>query len=455
MITKLIIFDLDGVLIDSKDTHYVSLNKAIEDVAPDFVISYEEHISTFDGLPTIKKLEKLTSMKGLNPSLHEEITIRKKQYTAEYLSKIIKPDSSITELLTNLKQSGYIIHLASNAIRDTVLQVTDSMEITRFFDFIISNTEVKYPKPNPEIYLRCMIEAGVSPLETLIVEDSYIGRQAVKNSGAKLCPVKNSKQTTLERITLFLNKNSSSKCIWEDSSINVLIPMAGAGSRFQKAGYTFPKPLIEVQGKPMIQVVIESLGIKANYIYIVQKSHFEQYQLNYLLNMITPNCKIVCIDGITEGAACTTLLAKHYIDNDNPLLIVNSDQYIEWDSCDFMYKVQETNVDGCILTFKSTHPKWSYVILDKNGFVISVHEKQVVSSDATVGIYYFKNGSDYVKCAEKMIKDDKRVNGEFYVCPVYNETIEKGGKITIYQVDKMYGIGTPEDLNTFLSYVKL
>ena len=150
--------------------------------------------------------------------------------------------------------------------------------------------------------------------------------------------------------------------------MNVLIPMAGAGSRFSNAGYTFPKPLIEVNGKPMIQVVVENLNIDAHFIFLVQRNHYEKYNLKQLLNLIAPGCDIIQIDGVTEGAACTTLLAKDIIDTSEPLLIANSDQFIYWDSKQFIYDVMIKNVDGAILLFNSTHPKWSYVKINNYGF---------------------------------------------------------------------------------------
>jgi dTDP-glucose pyrophosphorylase len=237
---------------------------------------------------------------------------------------------------------------------------------------------------------------------------------------------------------------------WVDKKLNVLIPMAGAGSRFEKAGYTFPKPLIDVNGEPMIKIVSENLNLDANFIYIVQKSHREKYNLDTLLNLVSPNCTIVEVDGLTEGAACTTLLAKEFINNDQPLIMANSDQFLEWDSNEFMYKMNETDADGGIITFTSTHPKWSFAKLNKYGFVTEVAEKNPISDIATVGVYFWKHGSDYVKYTEQMISKDIRVNNEFYVCPVYNEAIADGKKIRTFNIEKMWGIGTPEDLNYFL-----
>jgi len=226
--------------------------------------------------------------------------------------------------------------------------------------------------------------------------------------------------------------------------------MAGAGSRFEKAGYTFPKPLIEVDGKAMIQVVVDNLNFESKHSFIVQKSHREKYNLDSMLGMIAEKPNIVEVEGITEGAACTTLLAKDIINNDNPLIIANSDQFAEWDTSEFMYKMQEQDLDAGILTFRSTHPKWSFAKIDENGFVTEVAEKNPISDIATVGIYYWKKGSDYVKYAEQMISRNRRFNNEFYVCPVFNEAIEDGKKIKTFDINKMWGLGTPEDLDIFL-----
>lgn len=237
---------------------------------------------------------------------------------------------------------------------------------------------------------------------------------------------------------------------WEDEQLNVLIPMAGAGSRFEKAGYTFPKPLIDVNGEPMIKVVTDNLNVKANFIYVVQKNHREKYNLDALLNLISPNCKIVEVDGITEGAACTTLLAKKYIDNDKPLLMANSDQFVDWNSNEFFYKMKEQKVDAGIVSFTSTHPKWSFAKIDDSGYVSEVAEKTPISDIATVGIYYWAKGSDYVKYAEQMISKNLRINNEFYVCPVFNEAIQDNKKVKIFGAKKMWGLGTPEDLKYYL-----
>jgi dTDP-glucose pyrophosphorylase len=308
------------------------------------------------------------------------------------------------------------------------------------------------------MYWKAMSNMGVLPEETLIIEDSPYGLRAAYNSNANVLRVKNPQEVTYTKITkkLFEIENGIDLVIpkWKDDKLNVLIPMAGAGSRFEQAGYTFPKPLIDVSGKPMIQIVVDNLNIDANFIFIVQKLHRKQYNLDTLLNLITPKCKIIEVDGVTEGAAITALLAKEYIDNANPLFFANSDQFVEWDSNEFMYKMNETDADGGMVTFKATHPKWSFAQVNEEGLVTEVAEKNPISDIATVGFYYWKQGSDFVKYAEQMIEKDIRVNNEFYVCPVFNEAIQDNKHIRTFNIEKMWGLGTPEDLKYYLEHYK-
>ena len=448
---KLIIFDLDGVLVEAKQIHYETLNKSLSEIGEKYVITESEHLSTYDGLKTTQKLELLSKNKGLDPTLYDQIWNRKQQLTIETISKL-KFDEKLIQLFKELSNRGYKLACASNSIRRSVLVMLSKIGLIEYMDLILSNEDVKNSKPHPEIYWKSMSMMEVLPEETLIVEDSPIGLLAAERSRARVLRVKNTNDLTLEKIEYKLNENMNmEKPKWKDEKLNVLIPMAGAGSRFEKAGYTFPKPLIDVEGEPMIKVVTDNLNLSAQFIYIVQRSHREKYNLDTLLNLISPNCKIVEVDGLTEGAACTTLLAKEHINTDNPLVIANSDQFIEWNSNEFMYKMNETNADGGIVTFRSTHPKWSFAKIDEYGLVTEVAEKNPISDIATVGVYFWKKGSDYVKYAEQMIDKNIRVNNEFYVCPVFNQSIEDGKHIRIYDIEKMWGLGTPEDLNIFLN----
>ena len=448
---KFIIFDLDGVLVEAKEIHYKSLNIALENIDKKYIIDWNDHLSKYDGLKTNQKLEMLTLERGLPVDKHSFIWDKKQKVTKELLMDI-SINNDLKETIIKLSEQGYKIGCCSNSIRDTIDIVLDKLDILKYFDVILSNEDVKNSKPHPEIYWKAMSIIGAIPEETLIIEDSPYGLLAANRSNCHILRVKSPTDVTYSNIiNKIKNSHMNNKTPkWSDKRMNVLIPMAGAGSRFEKAGYTFPKPLIEVNNKPMIQVVVENLNLEANYIYIVQKSHRDKFNLDTMLNLITPNCKIIDVDGITEGAACTALIAKELINNDEPLFFANSDQFVEWNSNDFMYKMQESDVDGGIVTFESKHPKWSFAKIDENGFVTEVAEKNPISNLATVGYYFWKKGSDFVKYAEDMINKDIRVNNEFYVCPVFNQAISNNLKIKTFNAERMWGLGTPEDLDYYI-----
>ena len=447
---KLVLFDLDGVLIDAKKIHYEALNEALGE---QYAISEKEHTNTYDGRKTFEKLKLLTEQKGLPTTLHNEIYDKKQSITMEKISAL-EPIEEITKLFQELEQQKYLIGVCSNSIRRTVLTALAKTQLMEYCSVIISNEDVKNSKPHPEMYWKAMSMMSVLPEETLIVEDSPPGLLAAERSRANYIRVDNPYVVTREKIFSNL-KGSKMANIWKDEKLNVLIPMAGAGSRFQQAGYTFPKPMIQVHDKPMIQVVVDNLGLEANYHFVVQKEHREKYNLDTFLNLISPgDCKVIEVDGMTDGAACTALLAKEFIDNENPLFFANSDQFVEWNTVEFMYNMQETNADGGIVTFKATHPKWSFAKVNDDGLVTEVAEKNPISNNATIGYYYWKHGSDFVKYAEQMIEKDIRVNNEFYVCPVFNEAIQDNKKIRPFEVNGMWGLGTPEDLQYYLNNYK-
>lgn len=235
--------------------------------------------------------------------------------------------------------------------------------------------------------------------------------------------------------------------------MKILIPMAGEGSRFAKEGYTFPKPLIDVNGKPMIQQVVENLKFPAEFVFLVRKEHLDKYEgLSVTLHQITGGrTEIVEVDGLTEGAACTALLAKEHINSDDDLLIANSDQIIYYRPENFLAMKNMTTADGIVFTFNAVHPKWSFAKVDDSGFVTEVAEKVPISNVATCGIYWYRKGKDFVEAAESMIAKNIRVNNEFYIAPVYNEMIGSGKTVIPFFVQEMHGIGTPEDLNAFLT----
>lgn len=241
--------------------------------------------------------------------------------------------------------------------------------------------------------------------------------------------------------------------------INIVIPMAGAGSRFAQAGYKKPKPFIDVDGKPMIVRVLENLAYPdARYILIARKEHMVAEA--ELVRQIERefNAIFIPIKKLTEGTACTVLYARQYINNDDPLLIANSDQIVDIRIADFFDDCRQRHLDGSILTFIDEHrdPKWSFAKLNEKQLVTEVQEKKAISEYATVGIYLYSKGSDFVDAAIDMFIERDRVNNEYYTCPTYNYAITGGKKIGIYNIDlaAMHGIGTPEDLQAYLTRIE-
>ena len=236
---------------------------------------------------------------------------------------------------------------------------------------------------------------------------------------------------------------------------NIVIPMAGRGSRFTEQGYTDSKPFINVNGKPMIQRVIENLGIEfdKNYMFVLVclQEDFDKYDFHQFKDIIGHDSyDVVILDDVTEGAAQTILQAKDLINDDTPLLTLNTDQMIDYNTD--MWESFE-RFDGGIPCFWGDSEDWSYARCGQDGYVEEVAEKKVISNDATAGYYYWSKGSDFVKYAEQMIEENSRTNGEFYVAPVYSWAIRDGKKYVVGMVDKCHSLGTPEHLEEYLEKI--
>jgi len=453
---KAIIFDLDGVLVDARELHYKALNSALATVDVKYVINRDEHLSTYDGLPTRKKLHLLTQNKGLPEDRHDEIWFAKKVQTIEIIDKEFTYDERMRGILKKLKGEGHLIVVCSNSIRESTKMMLIRKGLLEFCEFYLSNQDVVNAKPNPEMYLRAFIKLGMGPKECIIVEDSHIGRQSAFESGAHLCAVENTMDVEYEKIRRMIDKFSEPKTNnkfqpkWQGGSLRIIIPMAGEGKLFKKMGYSFPKPLIDINGKPMIQWVTENINAEAKFIFIVKKADYQKYNLKHLLNLLENNCEIIILDKPTQGAAITVLKAKGLFDDKDPIAIIATDQLLEWNSNEFFYAMAADECDGGIVTFESTHPKWSYSIIGDNGFVTETAEKKPISRNASAGVYYFKRGSDFIKYANQMINKGLTFENEYYVCPVYNEMVADEKKIRIFPIKKMWSFSTPEDVELFL-----
>jgi dTDP-glucose pyrophosphorylase len=234
--------------------------------------------------------------------------------------------------------------------------------------------------------------------------------------------------------------------------MNILIPMAGANQRFKAAGYSEIKPLINMAGKPMIQWAVETLGLEGNYIFILNSNNGETDVLKRLLRRITNNPTIIEIDYLTQGPASTCLLAKEFINNNEPLLIANCDQIMEWDSSKFQQAITDFPYDGLVVTYPSSTNKNSYVRLDEDEFAVEFAEKKVISNYSLNGIHFWKNGSDFVMSAERMIAKGLKTNNEYYISTSFNELLLEGKKIITYHIHETahWAVGTPEDLKYYM-----
>lgn len=241
--------------------------------------------------------------------------------------------------------------------------------------------------------------------------------------------------------------------------INVVIPMAGEGSRFVRAGYSKPKPFIDVAGRTMIETVMANLALEgAHYILLIRKEHIAAEPVTIGRLRALGNVEIVSIDGPTEGTACTVLQARQLIDDETPLLIANCDQIVDFSCADFVAECWSRGLDGSILCFDNPagDPKWSFAKTGKDGLVVEVAEKRAISKLATVGIYLFRSGRDFVSGAIDMIARNERINNEFYTCPIYNHIVGHGGRIGVHRVgeEAMHGLGVPDDLIKYLHLIR-
>jgi len=451
---KTVVFDMDGVLIDCKYVHAIA-----------FISSWNElninkideiyHEKFLDGLNTKAKIVVLENYFNTKVNSQKVFDL-KQEYTIKEL-ETFNYSKRLRTFFIELKKE-FNLACASNSIRKTVDLCLKNLNIYDLFDSILSNEDVINPKPDPEIYIKTMEQLKSNKEDTFIFEDSQYGLQAAYASGANVIRIYDSKDLNYSFIISSVKSKMRYTPIPE--KLRIVIPMAGEGSRFRNAGYKVSKPLIPIQGKPMIQWVLDNLQSKNPEV----QSHIEYHlivrqeavnELKHLESTIA-NLTLHPIPSLTEGPACTVLTVRDLLVSDNnPLLMANSDQFLEWDFDDFLNVCLNQEFDGVISTFYNpdkSDTKWSFASLDAEGYVDRVAEKEYIGPNATTGLYYWQDGSKFVHYAEKMIEANERVNNEFYVGPVYNYCIKDSGKVRVFDCKKMWGLGVPEDLNSFKKY---
>ena len=230
------------------------------------------------------------------------------------------------------------------------------------------------------------------------------------------------------------------------------MPMAGLGTRL--ANYdSYPKPLISVLGKTVAEWSIKTLGLDGNYIFCCKKEHLEKFDMENILTNIVPDCKIIAIDYQTKGTVQSVLEASHLINNNEELIISDADHYLIWDVDFFNKKIRTKEIDACVMVFAEEYfsKKASYLKLNDEGYIIEAAEKNPISKTASVGVHYYKKGSDFVRLGNKMIGKNLTYNNEFYITPIYNLFVEEKKKVIVNPVKKMWALGSPEEIELFVS----
>tara|TARA_B100000902_G_scaffold399844_1_gene472956 strand:- start:7952 stop:9619 length:1668 start_codon:yes stop_codon:yes gene_type:complete len=437
------LFDLDGTLANTTEIHHQSQIESVKMISGYDITKNKNLLDIFNSSITTKK--KLDFLLKENIISLEQIDIiyEKKTELANNLLGKLNYDPDKVNLFKFLKEKKCKIGIVTNSSKISSTIVLKSLGIFKYIDILITNNDVKNTKPHSEPYIRAISEFGGDINKYIIFEDSEDGLISAKGIGCDVYHVKNIKDINIELIRKMNNIEN----------INILIPMAGKGSRFTKRGFKSQKPLIKLNEKTLIEHAIESLNIDGNYIFIIRREINESNkELIDILNNIKPDCKIIEIDYITEGSASTCYLAKEYINNNDELIITNCDQILEWDSANFLKKSKD--YDCCVLTYNSNDKKNSFIKTDKNNIGIEIIEKEVISDNALVGVHYFKKGSDFISSYNEIFKNNKKFKNEYYTSTVCDNLIKNNKlvyNIKLTENQKYYSTGTPE---CYFKYLK-
>lgn len=440
---KLAIFDLDGVLCDLREVHFEALNGALIRHGRD-PIGRDEHLRRFDGRPTWEKLRML----GVGEEHYRAINDDKQEQTRRLLPDHVRPNDFLRQMLSEARDAGYKLAVASNARKSTVDACLNLLGVTELFQWVVTPEGGIPPKPSPYMHLRLMMWASACPLTTVIFEDSPKGLAAAHASGAKVVQAECPLQPGMVALAL-AEERQPLRYQWPE--LNVLIPAAGRGQRFRDAGYDTTKPFIRINGKQMVCHVIDNLAVEATRFAVFSGASLPAGLNLFQIGQLVGEWSRV---ELTRGTAETCLFALKGRDLSAPLLIANSDQLLEWDHLAFYHLCRNTHLDAVTVVFDAPdrNPKWSYCKTNPDGTVWRVAEKDPISDVANCGVYFFKRGSDFVKYAEMMIAQGVTVNGEYYVAPVLDAMIADGKAVGTFRADKMHGLGTPDDLEAYLAH---
>lgn len=235
--------------------------------------------------------------------------------------------------------------------------------------------------------------------------------------------------------------------------MNIVVPMAGGDALFRQHGFPFPKPVVEIAGRPLVEHAFDCLSPihDARFIFVIRKDDDLRFHLRDMLQLMAPGSVVLRAEGETAGAACTVLLAVEYIDNDEELVIANADQVINVDLEAAIGDFRARGLDAASLVFDSVHPRWSFVKTDADGLVVEAAEKRPISRNATAGFYYFAKGKFFVEAAQNLIRKDASENGGYFVCPAFNEMILHQQRVGVIGIerDRYISLATPQAVEEY------
>jgi HAD superfamily hydrolase (TIGR01509 family) len=461
---RLIIFDLDGVLVESRDLHYEALNRALTEVAgPEFAISRDEHESVYDGLSTNQKLRLLTASKGLAEHLNHAIWTRKQELTEELVRTILRPTQHVLDAVVALKAMGFPIAVASNCIRSSVRSILEAIGIAPHIDVYVSNEDVAQPKPDPDMYLSVCRAFCVDPSEALVIEDSPKGFEAAARAGCHLMRVHSPADLSIAAVR---DRIAAVESIQE--TVTVVVPMAGPAPEMWASGISggvaeAPVGLVDTAGKSIIQwamSAVRSRRFSLRYVFIVKHSVLKSFNVASLCAAAVDYAPLR-IEGIqtdTLGAVRTIMsISDAAIPRDSPLVVTDGHHIAEWGVGHSFDTLLSTHADGAIAVHRSADPRWSYV-RHVPGQPVTVAEvrtdRDPVSSHACTGLYYYRRAGDFFSAAESLVARGARERGLYYTASTFNELISRGRRVVTVPVERMWSLRTPSEARSFsLHYV--
>jgi len=460
---QLVIFDLDGVLVDSRELHYEALNRAIAEVAgAQYVITRHEHESFYDGLSTNQKLRHMTLAKDLAIEHHKPIWVRKQELTEELVRERLRPLPHVTRLVRTLKAAGYPVAVASNCIKSSVASILETIGLLPLVDAFFSNEDVARAKPAPDIYRRACAAFCVPPERALVVEDTVKGFEAAILAGCNLLRVETPEDTRVEHVLRRMQELDV-----EPPPVTVVVPLAGSSAQSWLGGpdslpAEVPIFLADAHGCSVLEAAMRSIfseRFPMRFIFVVKEEQCSGFQLEALC------CKaaryqpttVLRVRGDTLGALVSALEARPLLDTDAPLLLFDGSHALSWGEGGSVDELLCGRFDGGMTTHTSSDPRWSYVRTSFRSaaaapvLVTEVHEKVSVSSTAATGLYFWRRSGDFVAAADEIVASNARTRGWFFLAPAFNLAISKGAKIEAVPVHQSWSLRSASEVASFVA----